>query len=651
MRFSPLCGLLLPKCRKEGSSPFLKKRTKKLLRRRICGVLVPLLLVAAGPRDVPFAGVITLAVDATDTVHKVFRVHERIPVPAAGPAVLLFPQWELDSHAPTGSAASLAGLIMHAGAARLEWQRDMRDPFAFHVAVPAGAAAIDLDFQFLSAPSPRQGAMLMTPDMMDVQWQNLLLYPAGWFVRDIAVQATLRLPGGFQAATSLATAAAGPGASLSFRPVPLDTLVDSPVYAGRYVRRFPLSEGGAPEITLDVMADDPSGLAIAPQRLDALKAMLLQARGPFPKPPFARYDFLVALSDALPGPGGAEHLQSSEDVLPHDFFTHDGAYLVDRDLLAHEYVHAWNGRSRQPADLWAPDFNTPVRDSLLWVYEGQTEFWGRVLAARAGLRSRQQTLDALAADAATGQARTGREWKSLQDSTNDPIYMAGHSVPWRDWQRREDYYGEGVLLWLDVDMRLRQQTAGRRSLDDFARLFFAGSEDHKTSTYTFEDVCAALQTIAPFDWTGFLRHRLDTHDSDGLLDGLQRGGYRLVFTGTPTAYFVSTEEDNGVADLSYSIGLSVTDKGGVRSVAWDGPAFRAGLSVGAQIMKVNGKDFSPDVLKAAVDNASTAPLRLTITMDGKTTEATIAYQGQLRYPRLERLPNKPPLLDPLLAPT
>ncbi len=598
------------------------------------------------PRDKPFAGIISLAVDAADTAHKIFRVHERIPVQAAGRLTLLFPQWELASHAATGSVAALAGLTIQAGPARLDWRRDPVDPFAFQITVPANAPAIDLDFQFLSAPSARQGAMLMTPDMLDVQWQNLLLYPSGWFARNIAVQATLTLPAGFQAATSLAQAAGG---NLSFNAVPLDTLVDSPVYAGRYLKRFALAAAGTPPIWLDVLAEKPADLAIAPARLAALGAMLQQARGPFPSLPFASYDFLVALGDAFPGPGGTEHSQSSENVLPADFFTRADAYLVDQDLLAHEFVHAWNGRYREPADLWAPDFNTTVRDSLLWVYEGQTEFWGRVLAARSGLRSRQQTLDALAVDAATAQARTGRAWKSLQDSTSDPLFMAGHSVPWRDWQRREDYYGEGVLLWLDVDTRLRQQTAGRQSLDDFARLFFRGP-DRTISTYDFADICNTLSKIAPYDWAGFLRHRLDTHDADGLLDGLQRGGYRLVFTDTPTAYFVSTEQDDGATNLSYAIGLSVTEAGVLRSVSWEGPAFRAGLAVGAYLTTVNGQTFSVAALKAAVSASASAPVRVGYLMDGQARETTIGYHGPLRYPRLERIANTPSLLDDLLAP-
>ena len=584
--------------------------------------------------------------DATDTVHKVFRVRERIPVQAAGPVTLLFPEWDLDSHAPTGSVASLAGLLMHVGALRLEWRRDPGNPFAFRATVPAGAPAIDLDFQFISPPTAGQGAMLLTPDMMDVQWQNLLLYPAGWLARDIAVQAELTIPAGFQAATSLPHKEdSGP---LVFGAVSLETLVDSPVYAGHYVRRFALS-ADTPAVFLDVMAGKPADLAIPPRRLAALTAMLRQAHGPFPFAPFRAYDFLVAIGDAMPGRGGSEHLSSSEILLPPDFFVHDGAYLIDQDLLAHEYVHAWNGRYRQPADLRVTDFNTPVQDSLLWVYEGQTEFWGRVLAARGGLRSRTQTLDALAVDAAVAQARVGRAWKSLQDSTNDPLFMAGHAVPWRDWQRREDYYGEGVLLWLDVDTLLRQRTGGRGSLDDFARLFFRGP-DHAISTYTFDDVCAALSKIAPYDWVAMLRRRLDAHDADGLLDGLTRGGYRLVFTDTPSDYFLSTEEDNGAADFSSTIGLAVTETGGVSSVAWDGPAFRAGFSVGARITAIGGQGFSVDALKAAIRMSVSTPLRVTYRLDGQAREATISYRGPLRYPRLERIANTPALLDDLLAP-
>jgi len=279
-----------------------------------------------------------------------------------------------------------------------------------------------------------------------------------------------------------------------------------------------------------------------------------------------------------------------------------------------------------------------VRNSLLWVYEGLTEYWGRVLAARAGLRSPQDTLDALALDAAIASARVGRAWKSLQDSNNDPLYMAGHPVAWRDWQRREDYYPEGVLLWLAVDGVLREKSDGRRSLDDFARSFFGIDDGSRvTRTYTFEDVCAALNRIAPYDWASFLRERLDTHGDAHLLDGLRRAGYALVFTDTPTEAFRQAEADGGSVDLGYSIGLAIGNGGVVKSVSWRGAAFLAGIGTGDHIVSVNGVAYSGDALRAAVKSAAHAPLDLGVESDGKTRTIRVVYGGTLRYPRLERL--------------
>lgn len=596
-----------------------------------------------------------MAVDASDTRHKVFAVRETIPVQRAGPMVLLYPEWETASHAPTVSVARLAGLTVRGNGRRLDWRRDPVDVHAFHVEVPPGVEALDLDFQYLSPPIPRAGAMEMSPNIVKVAWQNLLLYPAGWFVRGIHVEASLRLPPGFQAGTSLAAAHAS-GATddhITFAPVSLETLVDSPVYAGRHFRRIDLGAdqipGAAVPVRLDLVADDPASLAVTPAQLDRLRALIRETAQVFGGRHYRHYDFLISLSDLLPSSGGVEHLESSEINLAANFFQAEGKHLLDLDLMAHELAHSWNGRFRQPTDLWTPNFNVPMRDSLLWVYEGLTELWGRLLAARAGLRTREQTLDALALDAATASAHTGRAWKSLQESSSDPLSVIGHVVAWPDWQRREDYYREGVLLWLDVEDILREQTQGKKGLDDFSRAFFGLRDgDLTTVTYTFEDVCAALERVAPYGWAGYLRARLERHDDAGLLDGLTRAGHRLVYTDTPTDSFLQSEIDGGVTDLQASIGLAVTDDGTVKAVAWNGPAFRAGLSIGARIETVNGERYTPAVLKAAVRDAATKPLRLTARTDGETIEVGIDYHGTLRYPRLERIPGAPDRLDALL---
>jgi predicted metalloprotease with PDZ domain len=609
---------------------------------------LPLPAAVPAPRDIPFKGSIGLTVDASDTAQRIYRVQETIPVQAAGPMTLLYPQWETGSHAPTASATALAGLVIRAQGQTLTWQRDTVNPFAFHVDVPAGVTTLDLAFQFLSPFSGRQGLVSTTPDIVTVPWQSVLLYPAGWFVRNIPVTARLTLPPGFGYVTALESQ---PGSSIEFATTSLETLVDSPVFAGRHVQRYDLGVAAKAPVRLTTLSANADDVKIDAAQLDLLRAMVQQTRKLLPTRHYAHYDFMLALSDDLPGPGGIEQAQSSSDVLPPDFFRHNENYLVDRDLLAHEFVHSWNGRYRQPADLWSATFNEPMRGSLLWVYEGQTEFWGRVLAARAGLRTKQETLDALAVGAANVLSQSGREWKSLQDSTNDPLIAAGHPLSWRDWQRREDYYGEGVFLWLAVDAEIRERTHDRKSLDDFAREFFGGGTegDITTSTYTFDDVCAGLQRIAPNDWATFLRSRLDGHDAGRAVDGLEHEGYRLVYDATPTEYFRQNEIDAGARDFSSAIGLTIGKGGVVKTVSWNGPAFRAGFAPGARIDAVNGQAYKPELLEDALKATDPASVQLTTTTDGTTSTVALQPKGPLRYPHLQRIEGTPDRLGALLA--
>lgn len=586
----------------------------------------------------------TLSVTATDTDHEIFDVHETIPVQHPGDVALLYPQWETGSHAPTASAIELAGLVVHVDGHRTAWCRDPVNSHAFRVHVPNGAQMIALDFQFLA---PHRAALLRA-NMIDVPWQRLLLYPAGWYVRDIPVDASVTLPPGMRAFTALTTEHRD-GPTHTFARTTLDKLVDAPVYAGRYWRQFTLSSGTTAPVRLDVLADAPADLAITHDDVSDLRGLVAQTFKVFGSAPYRHYDMLVSLSDELRPGGGIEHLEEGEDNLPANYFSDYAAQLNNRDLIAHEFVHAWNGRSRQPARLWSPDFNSPVDGSLLWVYEGQTQFWGRVLAARAGLRTRQQTLGKFAMDAALVANRKGRAWKTLADSTNDASYMAMHHVAWRDWQRREDYYPEGVLLWLDVNARLRQLSHGKRDLDDLARrLFSVRGEKGVISTYTFRDVCAALNAVAANDWASFLRHHLDTHDNAEAMAGLARSGWRLVYTDTPSETFRQSEAEAGADNLDYSIGLQVQSNGVVSSVMWKGPAFKAGLAPDAKITAVNGKPFSVAAIDAAVKLAGNVPVTLTFINDGRARTASLAYRGTLRYPSLQRIPGTPDLLSSLL---
>ncbi|WP_420137463.1 peptidase M61 [Sphingomonas sp.] len=595
------------------------------------------------PVDHGFAGAIALHVDATDIAHRIFTVQQQIPVTQAGAMTLLYPRWEAASHGPSITVTDLAGLTISAAGKPIAWRRDPYEPHGFHFDTPPGTRAIDVRFQMVA------GGDLLTPDIVAVPWQRLILYPAGYYARNIPVAASLVLPTGLRAFTAL-DAERTDGETIRFRQTALDALLDAPVLAGRYTQALPLTAPGQGAVTLDLVALRPGDLVVPPKRAAELRRLIVQMRAVFGPTPFARYSILARLSDDGSA-GGTEHRASSENGLASTHFRDWPAEILNRDLIAHEIVHAWNGFYRMPADLWAPTPNVPVAGSLLWVYEGQTEFWGRVLATRAGQFTPAELRDRLAVEAAEVARRPGRAWRPLADDVNYPSFMLRQAVPWRDWQRRRDYYSEGVMLWLAVDAELRARSGGRRGIDDFAHLFFAGATpDAPTRTYTFDDLCQTLNAVAPGDWSGILRAWLDGHEEVDTMVGLTRHGWRLIFTDMPTAAFRASEEEAGVADLSYSIGLAVNDKGVVRSVAWNGPAFRAGLRAGVTILTVNGAPFERETLLAAIRTAASRPLVLSVDQDGRRSERIITYTGSLRYPRLERIADRPDTLSALLAP-
>ena len=530
------------------------------------------------PRDVVFPGQIGLEVDARDVTRRIFQVHETVPVAGPGPMTLLYPKWIPGNHSPTGPLDQLAGLIVTANGQRLEWKRDTVDVYAFHVDVPPGVKSLELRYQYLTPTQDRVGRVMATPEMLNLEWNTVALYPAGYFSRDITYRPTLTLPAGWGLGTAL-DGASRQGDVVAFAPVTLNTLVDSPVLAGRYFKQVVLSESPVP-VRLDIAADRPEDLAFTPEQLQAHRNLVVQAYRNFGSHHYDHYDFLLWLSDEMGGEG-LEHHRSSEDGTGPKYFTDWTKSELERDLLAHEFTHSWDGKFRRPADLWTPNFNVPMRDSLLWVYEGQTQYWGYVLAARAGLWTQQQALDALAAVAATYNEQVGRRWKPVQDTTNDPVIAERRPASWRSWQRSEDYYSEGQLIWLDADTLIRERTGGRKSLDDFARGFFGVRDgSYVTDTYTFEDVVAALNAVTPYDWATFLRTRLDGHGPGAPLDGLARGGYRLVYTDTPSPFLKDAEKMRDHTDLGFSLGVILDKDGKLIDVHWEGPAFQAGLITG-----------------------------------------------------------------------
>ena len=615
---------------------------------------LPLPPVIATPQDTPYPGTIELSVDATDLSHHIFRIHEDVPVQQAGDFVLLFPEWIPGDHSPTGPLPALGGLIIKSGAQRLAWTRDVVQVHAFHINVPQGATSLSVDFDYLSPlEDEKEGRVVMTPNMLDVQWNPEVLYPAGHFARQITLHPKLTLPDGWQFGTALETENAT-GGHITFKPTTLNTLLDSPLYAGRYFSRIDLDPHGVAPVHLDLVADRPEDLVIKPEDLAAHRNLVQQAYRNYGSHHYDHYDFLLSLSEEMGGEG-LEHHRSSENGTDRSYFTDLDKSAAERDLLPHEYTHSWDGKFRRPADLWSPDFTVvPERDSLLWVYEGQTEYWGQVLAARSGILKTEQVRDLIALDASSMQADVGRSWRPLQDTTNDPVIDQRRPLAWRTFSRAEDYYVEGLLIWLDADTLIREKTNNAKSLSDFARAFFGiNNGSFVTVPYKFEDVVAALNGVLPYDWTNFLRSRLDGNPAGAPLDGLTRGGWKLAYTATPSTMQKSMEGRRKSADLTYSLGLSVGHEGMLSSVQWDGPAFKAGLAAGGKLIAVNGMAFdSPGDLVEVVKQSTTekGPIELLLRYGNHFQDVKIDYHGGLRYPHLERVPGTPDRLDDILAP-
>jgi predicted metalloprotease with PDZ domain len=600
------------------------------------------------PVDQPYPGTIVLKVDATNVAQQIFRVHASIPV-RPGPLTLLYPQWLPGNHAPRGPLTQLAGLKLSGNGKPLEWVRDPVQVYAFHVSVPNGVTMLEAEYQFLSPLDAGQGRITMTSEILGVQWPSVTLYPAGYLSRGIMLEPSLTLPDGWQYGTALETAERK-GNQVRFKPTDLDTLIDSPLFAGRYFKRIDLAPGAKAPVFLDIVADNAENLDAKPEQIAPHRALVEQANKLFGSHHYKHYDFLFALSDEFSGIG-LEHHQSSEDGLKTGYFTEWDKNEAERDLLPHEYTHSWNGKFRRPAGQNVPNYNVPLQNSLLWVYEGQTQYWGNVLSARSGLISMAGARDSLAASAARYDNVHGRDWRAMQDTVNDPIINARRPLGWGNWQRAEDYYVEGMFIWLDVDTRIRELSGDTRSLDDFARAFFGiDNGSYGEAYYSFEDVVAALNRVQAYDWASFLHARLDGHGPGAPLDGLARAGWKLVYTDTPTDYIKSAEERNKMSDFSYSLGFAVKQDGKVEAVQWDGVGFKAGLSGSNIIVAVNHRAYKAEVLKAAVKAAKDgkAPIELLVKKGANYRTIVLDYHGGLRYPRLERIAGSKDRLETIL---
>ncbi|HEV2987697.1 MAG TPA: M61 family peptidase [Candidatus Angelobacter sp.] len=622
---------------------------------------VCVLLVVAGfgqrksePVAAPASRPIQIVVDATHAPEKILHAQLQIPVVSAqGRVTLVYPKWIPGEHAPTGPINDVTGIEFYGNGQRLTWRRDLDEMFALHVNVPASVSTVEAHLDLL-LPAPAEGfssGASATAQLDMVSWNQMVLYQPGKHSDDISITASLRIPADWHYGTALPVDHESNG-QINFRTVSLTTLVDSPVLTGRHFRRIPLTPDGPIQHYLDVAADSEAALQWLPETVSEYKNLVAETGALFGARHYREYHFLVTLSDRV-AHFGLEHHQSSDDRIAERTMIDDDLRVLAASLLPHEMTHSWNGKYRRPKGLATRDYQEPMKGDLLWVYEGLTQYLGEILTARSGLWNRQQFLDEAAETAATLDHTPGRSWRPLQDTADAAQLLYSAPPEFANWRRGVDFYPEGFLIWLDADTLIRQRTNGQKSLNDFCRLFHGGQNtEPKVVPYTFDDVVGGLNQVVPNDWQKFLRERLDTYGPGAPLGGILNGGWKLVYDDNASDITKNQEKSNHQVDARFSLGLYLDEKGAVRDVIFDSPAAKAGIAPGMEIVAVNGRRFSGDVLKDALKAGKTsgANIDLLVANGDFFKTHTINYHEGEKYPHLVRDESKPDVLSEIIKP-
>jgi predicted metalloprotease with PDZ domain len=598
------------------------------------------------------AQTIQLHVDLTDAPRNIYHSHLQIPA-HAGEMSLVFPKWIPGNHRPSGPIAALTGIRMEAGGKPLAWQRDPIDMYEFHVTVPAGVSSIDVSLDAITTQdSAGGGGPAASSNILDLNWNAVLLYPKGVRSDDVTFAPSITLPAGWKYGTALRPAHAS-GGDVEFTPVSLTMLVDSPVIAGVHFRRIELTNAGdEPVHVMDVIADSESDLAITDKDLAAYKKLVAETGALFGARHYRHYDFLLTLSDQVGG-HGLEHHESNDSVAGEHAFVDPEVGMVNGSLVPHEFAHSWNGKYRRPAGLATPNYQEPMIGDLLWVYEGLTDYLGDMLAERSGLWTDDQYRESLALTAAMLDHRPGRQWRPLEDTARSVQILRLQGSQWTSWRRSLDYYPEGELIWLEVDSIIRQQTHGQSSLNDFFHKFHGGqSGPPKVVPYTFDDVVKTLNEVTPYDWASLLRERVSATTTHAPLGGIERGGWKLIYNEKPNEFSEAYEKLFNFTDFSYSLGFILGKDGAFADVIVGSPAYQAGIGPGMKLVAVNGRKWSVpllhDALKAA--KGSDQPIELLVENEQFFKTYSIHYHDGEKNPHLERVSDQPDILGDILKP-
>ncbi len=613
------------------------------------GLCVVVLLVGSAHLPAQQA-LIALEVDASEAPRKIF--HARLSLPASpGPLTLAYPKWIPGEHGPTGPIADLAGLKFSAVGKPLPWRRDSADMYLFHVDVPPGASSIEASLDYLS-PAEAGGfssGSSATARLTLVSWNQVLLYPAGAKADEIRFAAALKLPAGWKYATALDVEKESSD-GVRFAPVSLTTLVDSPVLAGAHFKTVTLG-AGFPVHRLDIAADSEAALAMSTELTAKYRSLVAETGALFGARHYRHYDFLLTLSDHT-AHFGLEHHESSDDRVDERSLIDDDRRKIMAGLLPHEMTHSWNGKYRRPADLAIGSFQEPMHGDLLWVYEGLTEYLGQILAARSGLLTAEQYREALALTAAEMDHQEGRQWRPLQDTAVAAQVLYAARSDGYSWRRGVDFYPESELLWLEADTVIRAQTKRIRSLDDFCRAFHGGqSGPPKVVPYSFDDIVAGLNAVAPYDWRGFWKSRLEKTGRGAPLAGVAATGWKLTYNESVPKMQKAAEEVRRFTDVRYAIGVSVGEDGRIPDVLPGSPAAAAGVSPGMKLVAVNGRRWSREGLREAIKATKSRHSIDLLVENGEFFQSCrLDYSGGEKYPHLERDASRPDLLSEIIRP-
>jgi predicted metalloprotease with PDZ domain len=588
-----------------------------------------------------------LRVDATDAPRNI--LHSTVTIPMTPAAVtLVYPKWIPGNHRPTGPIQNVTGLHIKTGGQELEWQRDLVDMYAFHVQVPKGVSELEVSFDTVTYNGKSSAA---SSKVLDLNWNQVVMYPQGKATDAVQVAASIVLPKGWKFGTAL-TPAHQTDSSVDFQPVSLTQLVDSPLIAGAIYRQVQLSKPGEALNVMDMVGESDAALQMPDKDLASYKQLVAEAEQLFGVHHFEKYHFLVTLSDQT-AHHGLEHHESSDNGTAEETFSDPNWHNLEADLLPHEFVHSWNGKYRRPIGLATGNYQQEMKGDLLWVYEGLTDYLGDILAARTGLRSAEQWRENAAYTAAMLDHRAGRTWRPLQDTATSVQILFAAPPEWTNWRRSADYYPEGFLIWLEVDTLIRRQTSGQKSLNDFCRLFFGGKSGPPTVVpYKFEDVVDALNQVTPYNWAARLRERLDSKSSHAPLGGIENGGWKVIYNDQKNITMEAREKTGERLDLSFSLGIIVAQDGTIADAIPGSPAYVAGIGAGMKLIAVNGRKYSKEVLRAALQEAAGSSQAIVLLAENAEYYQTykVDYHGGERYPHLARQESQPDLLEEVIKP-